>query len=87
MTRTQTYDYKTLPANLTAAPVFNKITETWDGGGASTATSFVVQDNAATGERTVTVTNPDNTKTVQIAFSLNNLPDSDTNKRVGQERP
>lgn len=80
VTRTQTYDYKTSPANLTEAPVFNKITETWDGGGASTATNFLVQENATTSERTVTVTNPDGTKTVQIAFSLNSLPDSDTNK-------
>lgn len=80
VTRTQTYDYKTSPANLTAAPVFNKITETWDSGVAPTTTNFAVQENAASSERIVTVTNPDNTKTVQIAFSLNNLPDSDTNK-------
>lgn len=80
VTRTQTYDYKTAPSNLTAAPVFNKITETWDGGGAATTTNFAVQENATTSERTVTVTNPDNTKTVQVAFSLNSLPDSDTNK-------
>ena len=80
VTRTQTYDYKTSPSNLTAAPDFNKVTETWDGGSASITTNFVVQENAATSERTVTVTNPDGTNTVQIAFSLNSLPDSDTNK-------
>jgi YD repeat-containing protein len=80
VTRTQTYDYKTTPSNLTSAPDFNKITETWDGGVAPTATNFVVQENATTSERTVTVTNPDGTRTVQIAFSLNNLADSDANK-------
>lgn len=80
VTRTQTYDYQTAPANLSAAPVFNNITETWDGGVAPTTTSFVVQENATSGERTVTVTNPDRTKTVQVAFSLNNLADSDPNK-------
>lgn len=40
----------------------------------------MVQENATTSERTVTITNPDNTKTVQIAFSLNSLADSDPNK-------
>jgi RHS repeat-associated protein len=80
VTRIQTYDYKTSPSNLTTAPIFNKITESWDGGVAATETNFVVQENATTSERTVTVTNPDGTKTVQIAFSLNSLPDSDTNK-------
>ena len=80
VTRTQTYDYQTSPSNLTSAPVFNNITETWDGGVAATETNFVVQENATTSERTVTVTNPDSTKTVQIAFSLNNLADSDANK-------
>ena len=80
VTRTQTYDYKTTPSNLTSAPVFNKITETWDGGVGPTATNFVVQENATTSERTVTVTNPDGTKTVQLAFSLTNLADSDPNK-------
>ncbi|HEX7774162.1 MAG TPA: PKD domain-containing protein, partial [Pyrinomonadaceae bacterium] len=80
VTRVQTYDYQTSPANLTSAPVFNKITETWDGGAAPTVTNFAVQENTTTSERTVTVSNPDNTKTVQIAFSLNNLADSDPNK-------
>lgn len=80
VTRTQTYDYQKTPSNLTSAPVFNNITETWDGGVGPTTTNFVVQENAATSERTVTVTNPDGTKTVQIAFNLNSLPDSDTNK-------
>lgn len=80
VTRTQTYDYKTSPSNLTSAPVFNNITETWDGGVAATTTNFVMQENATTSERTVTVTNPDGTKTVQIAFSLNHLADSDANK-------
>jgi RHS repeat-associated protein len=80
VTRTQTYDYQKIPSNLASAPAFNKITETWDGGIAATETNFSVQENAATSERTVTVTNPDGTKTVQIAFSLNNLADSDANK-------
>lgn len=80
VTRTQTYDYLKIPSNLTSAPVFNKITESWDGGTAATDTNFTVQENATTSERTVTVENPDGTKTVQIAFSLNSLPDSDPNK-------
>jgi RHS repeat-associated protein len=76
----QTYDYPATPANLTSAPVFSSITETWDGSMGSTATGFVVQDNSTTSERTVTVTNPDLTKTVQISFSLNNLAESDPDK-------
>jgi RHS repeat-associated protein len=80
VTRTQIYDYKTTPSNLSAAPAFNKVTETWDSGSASTETNFLVEENAPTSERTVTVTNPDSTKTVQIAFSLNSLADSDPNK-------
>lgn len=80
VTRTQTYDYKTSPSNLTSAPVFNDVTETWDGGVAPTTTNFVVQENATTSEQTTTVTNPDGTRTVQIAFSLTNVADSDPNK-------
>jgi len=81
VTRTQTYDYPATPQNLGSAPVFTKITETWDGGSAPTETNFQVVDNATTNERTITVTNPDQTKTVQIAyFNATNLPDSDPNK-------
>lgn len=80
VTRTQTYDYHKTPANLSSAPVFTKITESWDGGIADTETHFLVQENGANSERTVTVTNPDGTKTVQIAFMLDNLPQTDPNK-------
>jgi RHS repeat-associated protein len=80
VTRTQTYDYPTTPTNLSLAPVFNSVSETWDGSTALMATNFVSQDNTSTNERTVTVTNPDGTKTVQISFSLHNPPDSDPNK-------
>jgi RHS repeat-associated protein len=80
VTRTQTYDYPATPQNLTSAPVFNKITETWDGGTAPTETNFLSVDNATTNERTITVTNPDSTRTEQVAFSLNSLADSDPNK-------
>src|SRR6185369_3759573 len=55
---------------------------TWDGGGTNpTTTKFVVVTNGTTNERTITVTNPDQTKTEQIAFFRSlNLPDSDPDK-------
>ena len=82
VTRTQTYDYPATPANLTSAPVFTEISETWEGGGTTpTKTKFTVVENATTRERTITVTNPDNTKTEQVAFfSSVDLPDSDPDK-------
>ena len=80
VTRTQTYDYQKTPSNLATAPFFNKITETWDGGIAPTETNFLIQENAATSERTTTVTNPDGTKTVQVAFRLDHLLDTDADK-------
>lgn len=82
VTRTQSYDYPAAAQNLISAPVFTEIKETWDGGGTTpTKTKFTVVDNATTSERTITVTNPDQTKTEQVAFfSSINLPDSDLNK-------
>jgi RHS repeat-associated protein len=82
VTRTQTYDYPATPANLPSAPVYTEISETWDGGGTTpTKTKFAIVDNSTINERTVTVTNPDNTKTEQVAFfTTADLPDSDPNK-------
>jgi hypothetical protein len=81
VTRTQTYDYPATAANLPSAPVFGEIGETWDGGGTNpTTTKFVVVTNGTTNERTITVTNPDQTKTEQVAFFSTNLADSDPNK-------
>ena len=81
VTRVQAYDYPATPDNLALAPVFKSITETWDGGpSTATETKFLSEDNTTTSERRVIVTNPDQTKTVQISHSLNSLPDSDPNK-------
>ena len=81
VTRVQTYDYPAIPDNLASAPVFKSISETWDGGPTiATETKFFSQNDTATDQRTLIVTNPDQTKTVQISHSLNSLPDSDPNK-------
>ena len=79
-TRVQTYGYPASPINLTSAPVFNNVTETWDGSTASPVTNFLSEDNTVTSERTVTISNPDGTKTVQVSYSLHNPADSDPNK-------
>lgn len=80
VTRQQEYNYPSAPANLSAAPTFNNATETWDGANAPNSTSFAVQDDSTAHERTITVTNPDQTKSVQIAFNFGNPPPSDPNK-------
>ena len=79
-TREQTYNYPATPASLASAPVFTTLTETWHGSTSPSVTNFLAEENSTTSERTVTVTNPDGTKTIQISFSLNHLADSDPNK-------
>lgn len=80
MTRQQVYDYPSSPSALSSAPTFGNVTETWDGGTADAVTTFVVQNNSSLNERTVTITNPDGTKTVERSFNFSNPPPNDPNK-------
>jgi len=81
VTKQQIYDYPSTPAGLSAAPVFTHLTETWDGGPSSSPTTiFAQEENVAAGERVITITNPDGSKTIQKSFSLPNLPGTDPNK-------
>src|SRR5207302_935393 len=81
VTRRQTYDYPSVPAGLSAAPTFAHLSESWDGG-PSTApvTIFSFVDNASANERTMTITSPDGTQTIQKSFNFSNLTSSDPNK-------
>jgi RHS repeat-associated protein len=81
VTRQQIYDYPAAPTGLTAAPSFTHVSEIWDGGPSSSpVTAFVIEDNPSANERTITITNPDGTKTIQKSFNLSNLSSSDPNK-------
>lgn len=80
-TRQQVYDYPSSPVGLTAAPTFTHMTETWDGGPSSgPITVFSLVDNPSASERTMTITNPDGTQTIQKAYNLSNLGNTDPNK-------
>lgn len=80
MTRQQVYDYPSSPSALSGAPTFGNVTETWDGGTADAVTTFVVQNNSGLNERSVTITNPNGTKTVEKSFNFSNPPPNDPNK-------
>jgi RHS repeat-associated protein len=77
MTRQKDYDYPSAPSALNSAPTFSNLTETWDGGTAANVTSFVVQINSATNERTVTITRPDQTKGIQKSYHFANPSEAD----------
>jgi RHS repeat-associated protein len=81
VTKQQIYDYPSGPTGLTAAPSFTHVNETWDGGPSSPpVTVFGIEDNPSANERTITITNPDGTKTIQKSFNLSNLSSSDPDK-------
>lgn len=81
MTREQDYAYPQSPSNLTKAPTFDTMTETWEGiDTAPPVTTFEISGTDAPADRVVTVTRPDGTKIIQRSHNLTNLLDSDPNK-------
>lgn len=82
MTRQQDYSYPAAAdSSLKNAPTFSTMTTTWEGINTEPAvTIFDVQNPLAPNDRTVTVTRPDGTKTIQRSYNLSNLSDSDPDK-------
>lgn len=67
-TREMLYDYPSGPiANLTDAPAYHQMTETWEGSTTGEAeTHYEVQQDTET--RAVTITHPDLTKTIEYSY-------------------
>lgn len=81
VTRQQSYNYPSSPAGLNAAPSFTQLTEAWDGGpSTSPMTLFSFVDNSGANERTMTITNPNGTKSIQKSFNFTNAASGDPNK-------
>ncbi len=100
MTRKEVYNYPlfvgdtsgTASTNLTDAPAYTTMTETWtrDDTPANTdsaTTNYLVFENAPAPpqpvpSRQVTVTFPNGTKSIQYSYNYTSLPDSDPNKAL-----
>lgn len=80
-TRQQIYNYPSSPTGLNAVPSFTQLTESWDGGPTSApVTNFSYVENSGPNERTMTITNPDETKSIQKSYNFSNLASSDPDK-------
>jgi RHS repeat-associated protein len=81
ITRQQVYNYPSAPVGLNGVPSFTEMTESWDGGPVNAPiTEFSLVENSGVNERTITVTHPDGTKSIQKSFNFTNAPNSDPDK-------
>jgi RHS repeat-associated protein len=81
MTQQKVYDFQY--TNLTDAPTFTSMTETWTRDGVNTdqaTTHYEVHEN--TSPRTVTVTLPNGVKSTQYSYNYSSLPQTDPLKAL-----
>ena len=88
VTNEQTYSYPQTPQSLNSVPTFGSMVQSWSSMDTTASETSYVIDNFSN-PRSVTITQPDETKLVKLSYNYSHLPDTDPMKlmdgRVFQE--